>query len=428
MTLDNNTKQRGVVLVLVAIGMVSLLGMVGMALDLGHGYLNKSRLQYALDATALSSAKTLLDTDRDIIKADAHARDTFNEHLQGELAGDPMTLVVEFSDTLNPFVPGGTTPNYVRVRVNDFEMPYTLSRVLPGIGAEMSIGASAVAGIERLGGGNTVCDIAPLTLCGDPADTPTYNEDGEVDGNTLYGIPFDDGTGSSGKICLKSSESTGGQGDTGGGSFDTSDCVTADTDDEVGPGNFQLIELECEQGGGGSCVRQSLAGSQSSCLASSDTITTEPGNTVGPVHQGFNTRFGVYAGGGTTIEEYPPDHVVTEDLSYNDYTGRYDNPGSFDYPAPVGVPQRRVMAVPIGNCAEATKDGAGKSEMPVLELGCFFMTDMAGKTGQTNWIKGVLVRSCSASGEPATGPDSGGGYKGGPARIVLFKDPDSLAS
>ena len=52
-------RQRGAVLVLVAVGMLAIIGMAGLALQSGHLFVNKTHLQNALDAAALSAAKTL---------------------------------------------------------------------------------------------------------------------------------------------------------------------------------------------------------------------------------------------------------------------------------------------------------------------------------------------------------------------------------
>ena len=43
-------KQRGAALVLLAIGMVALIGIAGLTLDSAHGMLNKTRLQNTVDA------------------------------------------------------------------------------------------------------------------------------------------------------------------------------------------------------------------------------------------------------------------------------------------------------------------------------------------------------------------------------------------
>jgi len=50
---------RGAVLVMVAVGMLALLGFAGLALDSGRGYLHKLRMTRAVDAAALTGARTL---------------------------------------------------------------------------------------------------------------------------------------------------------------------------------------------------------------------------------------------------------------------------------------------------------------------------------------------------------------------------------
>ena len=50
---------RGSVLMLVAAGMVFMLGMTGLAVDSGRGYLTRLRLVRAVDAAALTGARTL---------------------------------------------------------------------------------------------------------------------------------------------------------------------------------------------------------------------------------------------------------------------------------------------------------------------------------------------------------------------------------
>jgi hypothetical protein len=80
---------------------------------------------------------------------------------------------------------------------------------------------------------------------------------------------------------------------------------------EVGPGNFQLVRLDGFTGGAD--IRRSLAGDFDACVGTNDDIETEPGNTVGPVVQGLNTRFGIYAGPmGGQQANYPPDVIVKQ--------------------------------------------------------------------------------------------------------------------
>jgi len=205
---NGKNKQRGSVLAFTAVGMLSIIGVAGLAIDLGHSYLNKSRLQNALDAAALSGAVSLMNS-RNTTTAREDAKSTFDEYLVGEMANGGMTLTIQFSQTLNPFTPnGGNTSDYVRAIVDDFTRPYFLASAFPGVGATKIIAASAVAGKQPLSGGSQVCDIAPLLVCGDPLDDNT--------GDTFFGIKYDDGTGTTGKYCLKSSASPNGNGNGNG--------------------------------------------------------------------------------------------------------------------------------------------------------------------------------------------------------------------
>lgn len=384
--------QRGAVLPLFVIGMLAILGMAGLALDMGHAYFDKTRLQNALDAAALSGAK-VLDELEDTEEATAAALATFNLYAQDDLAS--LSPIVEFSDTLVPFNPGGTDPSFIRVRVENLSMTVWLAHVLPGVAATQTIRASAVAGPSPPLN-SPVCDIGPLLVCADPNDT-------DCSDNECFGYPL----GAEEETVLKTNSANS-------------------NDWEVGPGNFQLIQLDC--GPGGSCVRDNLAGQYGGCLTG-DTVTTKPGNTVGPVAQGFNTRFGIYQGGMSSAE-YPPD-LVTHHASgfwYSDYLERLENE-NWDYEpiseGGIGVPNRRIMAVPLGNCTGTTN---GQGEVDVLGIGCFFLTQPTSHSGNTQTIYGQFVEDCKASGQITENPSSGLGGSAIVYKIILYKDPDSIDS
>ena len=149
-------------------------------------------------------------------------------------------------------------------------------------------------------------------------------------------------------------------------------------------------------------------------------IETEPGNTVGPVAQGINTRFGIYNGpyGPDERDIYKPDLVSdlqAPDHYYSDYKAAY-NAASYDHPD--GEAERRVVAVPIGNCTGTTN---GQGSVDILGLGCFFLTQPAEQNGEQR-IYGQFVSGCKASGVPGPDPVTGPG----PYIIQLYKDPDSV--
>lgn len=404
-------QERGAVLILFVVGLIAMLGIAGLALDTSHSMLNKTRLQNAVDAAALSAAKTL-DETADTALAEAEALSIFadnasgagNNEMRDAYQGGGLTVTVQFSSTVNPFVPGTSPAAYVRVRALNFSMPVWFSAVL-GI-TDKRVGATAIAGPSPTI--DNACNIMPMMVCGDPAAGGPYW------GYTPHQPDV-----------LKSSTTQG--------NF------------EVGPGNFQLIRLG--DGQGGAVVRETMAGGYDGCLSSDDVIETEPGNTVGPVVQGLNTRFGSYLGPLNGQQStYPPD-VVTQQpsppLTYDaatdtifqgstpitdgadinfGYTQYTDvAPPDYDYqPAPngIGSPQRREAAVAIGDCSGATN---GQGQVPLLGFGCFFLLQQASQQGNESHVYGEFIEECRASGVPGEDPTS----IPGPYVIQLYRDPDS---
>ncbi len=402
-------------MVVAAIGVVALIGAGGLALDVSHAILNKTRLQNAIDAAALSGAKTI-DATADTDEATTAARAAF---LRNAEAGGNKELLdyyngggsieIQFSATLHPFSPGTTPPQYVRARVANMPLTQFLAGAL-GITGK-SVAASAVAGPSPpLDLDAYACNLAPMMVCGDP-DNPE---------GTHFGYEL-------GEVQVLKTTSQNGSW-------------------EVGTGNFQLVRLDDEQGG--AAIRRAMAGDHDTCISPEEDIETEPGNTVGPVAQGLNTRFGRYSGPMNGDQHlYPPDVVVEEntvdiefdengdvtttpdqlDFSHDDYTQRIAD-GLYDHnPAPGGPGryERRVMALPIGDCSEAIN---GHGFVPLLGYGCFFLLQQVKQQGNEAKVYGQFVEDCRTGGSP--GPQPGGGPTGGngPHVIQLYEDPDSIDS
>jgi len=403
------SRERGAVLILFVVGMFSILAMVGLALDSGHGMLNKTRLQNTVDAAALNAAKTLDETE-DILAARNAAFGIFSDNANGsgnlELErsynnGD-ITITVEFSSTLSPFAPGTSPPESVRVRATGFSLPVWFSGIV-GL-TDKRVAASAVAGPSPTI--NQACNLMPMMVCGDPAA-----------GGPFWGYTPDQ------PDVLKSSSNQG--------------------DFEVGPGNFQLIRLG--DGQGGAVVREAMAGNYDACLNSDEVIETEPGNTIGPVAQGLNTRFGRWTGPmGGQQSTYPPDVVtqqplpgltyegetdtilqgsteITEgsqiDFNHDDYNTRVLS-GPHDYaPAPggIGVYGRREAAIAIGDCSESTN---GQGQVPLLGFGCFFLLQEVSQKGNEAQVFGTFVEDCTSGGVPGPAPTT----VPGPHIIQLYRD------
>ncbi len=408
-------RQRGAVVVLVAAGLIAIIAMAGLALDLGDSYLSKTRLQNALDAAALSGAKTLTEGGS-TAEAETDAIATFN--LDPRMADAALTLVIEFSDSLVPGFPSATDPDakYVRASVASYPREVWFAAVLNM--TSRAVAGSAVAGPIPVGG--CTDPILPVTIC-------AKDPEGECNDDTCFGYPV----GAEDELCLK----TGSPGQGGSGSGGSCDPF------QVGTGNFQLLDLGCPQGGGGggACVRKNLAGGYSQCVAAGDneTVESEPGNKAGPTVQGINTRFGEYQGAGLNATDYPPDVVTHSDPAFwysspasNAYKDWLADASKHDYPEdgiPPGRKKRRVVAVPIGECVEGE---TGVTNVTVKKIACFYLTKpskQGGPGGGNAEIYGQLIKAseCPVNGTAVDDDDEEDDL---PTKIVLFKDPDARAS
>jgi len=434
------SSQRGVVVPIVAIGLLAILAVAGLALDGSHALGNKTRMQNTVDASALAAAKVLDDTDGDIGLATAAANSLFSINADGdgnhELndaydAGD-ITVTVQYSTTVNPFVPGSPDGPFVRVRATGFDTQTSLSRVL-GIN-DIPTPATAVAGPSGplgSGTGSLICDLAPIAVCED--DVPTDQDVLRV---------------------LKPNPGTHG---------------------DVGPGNYKMLRLfDCS---GGACLRQHMAGSYDECLVTGEDIETEPGVSSGPVSQGFNTRFNQYQGAGLNATDYPPDQYIGEqdidtdpqpqelkacedpddplteyiyltDSPGNNYCNGFDpdawpdpqvtladdipynydrytglDPSHPDDPTSGALAGRRLLRFPLIDCSGLNN---GQSALTSTNVACFFMVQSleGGQADGAGNIFGQYIDTCPANGTvgivPGGGPPNQLLYK-----IQLYKDSDS---
>ena len=420
-------RQEGSVSVLMVIALAAMAMMAALALDGGHMLLNKTRLQNAVDAAALSGAKTLsqvagaanfASTTRsaalNTLLQNANA--TGNNELSTAVAGNPGAFaVVELSDRVyGPFsFPGPAEAKYVRVSVPNYSLTGFFWSFVQTFGTG-GLGNKRVAAIATAGPSPTSpCDLAPLMVCGDASQY-------DPDAGMFWGFQFGD------LQVLKSA---------------------AGNSSAIGPGNFQLLDF----GSGGSSVRDDMAGGGSVCRNVGENVQTKPGNTVGPASQGLNTRFGIYQGQ-VNSSDYPPDLVTTSSnpaITYDDsvtppqskYQGQpVTSSGGdltaggnaiFDYNdwrASVaacvagsgsgcesnGVFERRMMKIVVGDC---TGKQGGSTTVPVLGFGCYYVVQPMSNGGTEAQIFGQFVKECEGDNVPSPTPVN----DSGPNIIQLYK-------
>lgn len=436
-------RQRGVVMIMVTIGMVAILAMAGLALDSGHLFLTKTRLQNAVDAAALSAAKTLKSSDS-MVAATAAAQSTFqdnlnapgNEALANAWNGGSGTinLSVQYSPSLNPFISSGVPP-YVRVIASGVTVDSWISQVI-GIN-QTEATASAISGPIAVTG---VCDLVPMMACGcDPSDSDCCDgiNDSNCSSNQYFGYDVPDATT---QLALEDI---------------TAVKISAGNDQDIGPGNFHLLRLGDNQGG--NYIRDALAGATTGLCADLDpltgteTVDSEPGNKVGPALTGLNARFdGGTFGQGQNQEYVSPDYVKEEALEAtsdklilaDDGTVQTQNsaanPDMFDYndyladtltcPAgaacdPDGQAYRRMMLLPIGHCSGIANGTS--TPLNVQGYGCFMLLQRGSQGNNGADFFGQFVGNSEAKGCDAAGGVTPGQSPSLPTQIVLFRDPDS---
>lgn len=415
-------KQSGITLVLISLVMLFLLGMAGFSIDLNHQVLNKTRLQNAVDSAALSAA-VVVDETGDVSLAETAARATLasfiGESGNDELAITQASTTVTFSFDLESFVaagafspPEGDDDIYVRVLVQDIELQQYLSYLF---GLDKNVSASAVAG--RSAAINEVCNITPIAMCGDPLgsvdDAWGYQQEGvdvlNTDHNSADQIH---------EVKIGSQSGT-----------------------EMGPGNFHLLDFGQGNGGGGgaSLVRDGLSGAYNGCAAIGETVLTKPGNSIGPVAQGLNTRLNQFQGPIKDDGTIPPDKYVKEpstlaeegesyagDFYYSNYVqelancqGAGGNCDQGSYLPDTGSSGRRILRIPIVDCTDA----GGKTTFDVLGFSCFFLLQSVGQSGHSSVFGQFLYECMINNGSTGLDPEDAGLY-----RIQLYKDPFSGAS
>jgi Flp pilus assembly protein TadG len=379
---------KGAILFIVAACLVVLLGFMGLAIDLGHAYSNKSLLQNMADACALAGGSALNSAPQGIALAETRARDSANNlanktEFNGKAVSIPASAVT-FSASLNgPWlaraaaeaVAVAPTIRYVKVNVPPQATEVVFAKVIPGIPASLSFGAEAVAGQLPL---QQVCrGMDPFS--------PVRRDIGPFADNPVQGLPGDFGyvrgqsyelrlsPGNSGKNC-------GQQGIPG--------SVT---------GNFGFADVSgC--GNGTSCLVDSIVnGSVEKCIGAGPTVGAVPGDRGSTILGALQNRFD-----------------QDNDLALRESYDAFED----DYLTNTIVvsngrqPYRRMLRV-------AFNDGVipnGSGTYNIQGFGCFFMDARPIVHPPSSALCLMFVGACSESGAPAPGA-------GAPSitRLVLFK-------
>ena len=358
----NRKNERGSIMVLSALGMLSLLLAVGLGVDISHLYLAKTELQNAADASALAGASALNFHAAGITEATNRAVAAMNNYEFNKTGITFSRSDVRFAANLSDFDAGADTSeagamavaSTIRfVKVKTPSSPVRMSFVGFVIGQNRNLDAEAIAGVS-----------APLNVfTGYLPLFPVDNDDMSllVPGNvyTIRGAP----------------------------------------QNSISPGNYQILAID---GSGGASDRIDLASAVQNPVGPGGYVDTKPGVTAGAIRQGINTRFDDYASG-MDPAFYPPDTNIMEGITYDDYL----NGSPSTAPSHPGIAGRRVVLLPIMAISQV---GNGRTTVQIDHFGAFFLrSKVSGGNGgdiQAEYI-GTAVNVGGGFYDPSAPPNPG---------------------
>jgi hypothetical protein len=475
-------KQQGIFAIVVAISLIAIVAVAGLAIDSSHLFLNKTRLQNLMDIAALAAAKTLTSAlpNNTAIESIALATTSGKAAIGvfigktdfafiNDIASDLDNVTFEYSPTLNPFILTTTDPVYVRVRYDGvgntgiLSLPSYFIQVISD--QKKKVSASAVS--APIPTGNNQCNIAPLMMC---AIDPDDSEDCE-EGDTCYGynLHSKDVAQKDKEYCIKIGSSLGCE-TTGSGNNTVNTYLNGSPNNILSDeaGNFAPIRV----GGNGASVYENNLLFGGAC-DNTETLETETGNMAGPTRRGINPKFGIYtnsqddefletnakdyvdidfsifealasdldkAGKVEMFEEsnpetgdpihtmaYYPEDYQTGDTppkqypsKYSQYIDEYDTESNADANQyETGSTKFKSRLLPVP-VADCSGGISGHTEdIPQLSTFCIFITQSVPPTGTDSHIVAELVDPTECGVEGLLDFNGSGPYK-----IVLFKDPD----
>lgn len=144
----NRSTKRGYILVMLSLGLPFLLGVTGMAIDIGRMYITKSEVQHFADSASMAAALQLNGQSTGITAARTAVTSTPLAYGFGQTTFASSNITTTFSNSsTGPFTTTPPSPptgyNYVQV-LAQVNVNMTLMRIL--IGPNAQVAASAIAG------------------------------------------------------------------------------------------------------------------------------------------------------------------------------------------------------------------------------------------------------------------------------------------
>lgn len=373
--------ERGSVMALSAVAMLSILLAAGLGVDISRFYVAKNELQNAADAAALAAASALNSSPGGITNARDRALVEMNKYNFNNgtvtLAETNIKYSVNLNGTYVDYATAYASPANIRfVEVTTPQMAIPVSFAAMVLGTSKNMSATATAGLSVPL--NTFCNFIPLSV---------------ID----YDIPMVPGQ---------------------------TYTIRADTGGSPSPGNYQILAVA---GPGGVDVGFGIGAGVDACASPGATynVDTKPGLTAGKVRTGLNSRFDDYGGSQLDPVNEPPDTNIKEGINFDQYLSARDpNPLNPNYHASnvytaashTGVDDRRVVLIPIVKLAQYD---AGRGTVTFDHFGAFFLQTKA-SGGNGGEMQAEYIDNRFAVGKGKYIP---GGAVGNPllATPVLYK-------
>jgi Flp pilus assembly protein TadG len=370
----NRKGEHGSILVMAALGLLSVLLAVGLGVDISHFYLAKTELQNAADASALAGASAINSAPSGIIEGTSRAVKAMNSYeFNNTGVSFPRSNVLWAVNLDGPYmseasaatVAQASTIRFVKVTTPD--SPVGVSFAAMVLGGSKNLSASATAGLSIPL--NVYCDFIPLSVLIDDDATQL------VPGQTY--------------------------------------TIRAGNGGSPSPGDYQILAVA---GPGGVDVGFGIGSGVDACAKPGDTyeVDCKPGLTAGKVRTGINSRFDDYGGSQLSPTDEPPDTNIKLGISWENYRDSLGcgkpNAAACDSrymqaPSHPGVDMRRVVLIPLVKVSEFDQ---GRCMVTFFRFGAFFLRTGA-SNGSGGEIQAEYVEDRIALGEGGYDPTAGAG-------------------
>jgi len=370
----NRKGERGSILAMSALGMLSVVLAVGLGVDISHFYLVKAELQNAADASALAAASAINSKPSGIIEGTNRAVKAMNSYEFNNTNIVFSAANVTWSKNLESgymSVADASSPAQAAdirfVKITTPDSPVGVSFAATVLGGSKNLSSSATAGLSVPL--NVNCNFIPLSVL--------------IDDDTSLLVPGQTYT------------------------------IRANTGGSPSPGNYQILAVA---GRGGVDVGFGIGAGVDACARAGEvySVDTKPGLTAGKVRTGINSRFDDYSGSQLDPNQEPPDTNVKENITWDDYSkylgcGRTGaigcNSQYVKEPAHTGVDMRRVVLIPLVKVSEYDQ---GRDTVRFFRFGAFFLKTKAG-SGNGGDIQAEYIEDRIAVGEGGYDPTAAAG-------------------